>query len=117
LDWFVGGNFRDNFVRISLGLAGMPPRTGRTFARHHDFPDAPRALKKFHCHPTGILQKPSKIGRFRSFFCAMGWNEPLFRVMQFKIANKINGFKHDSYGMALKKFCRMVAAKNSLSNL
>jgi hypothetical protein len=52
VDWFVGGDFRDNIVRISLELAGMPPRPDRTFAWHHDFPDTPQALiqKSFTSH-------------------------------------------------------------------
>jgi hypothetical protein len=34
----------------------------------------------------------------------MAWDEPLFLAMQFKITNKINGFKPVSYGMALNFF-------------
>jgi hypothetical protein len=34
----------------------------------------------------------------------MGWDEPLFLARQFKIANKINGFKPVSHGMALNFF-------------
>jgi hypothetical protein len=34
----------------------------------------------------------------------MGWDEPLFLAMQFKTANKINGFKPISYGKAVKNF-------------
>jgi hypothetical protein len=32
----------------------------------------------------------------------MGWDEPLFLAAQFKTANKINGFKPISHGMAVK---------------
>ena len=45
---------------------------------------------------------------FLTFLCAMGWDEPLFWAMQFKTANKINGFKPVSHGMAVswkKSFC------------
>jgi hypothetical protein len=38
---------------------------------------------------------------FLTFLCAMGWDEPLFWAMQFKTANKINGFKPISCGMAV----------------
>jgi hypothetical protein len=41
---------------------------------------------------------------FLTFLCARGWDEPLFLAMQFKTANKINGFKTISYGMAVKNF-------------
>jgi hypothetical protein len=44
LDWFVGGDFHDNFVHISLGLAGMPARPGRTFAWYHGLPNTPQTL-------------------------------------------------------------------------
>jgi len=46
VDWFVGGDFRDNFVRISLGLAGMPARPGRPFPRHRNFSDAAQQTLK-----------------------------------------------------------------------
>ena len=41
-----------------------------------------------------------KLGVFDVSF-ATGWDEPLFWAMQFKTANKINGFKPVSYGMAV----------------
>jgi hypothetical protein len=39
---------------------------------------------------------------FLTFLCAMGW--AAFLAMQFKTANKINGFKPILYGMAVESF-------------
>ena len=38
-----------------------------------------------------------------TLFESVGWKVSLFWPMQFTIVNKISGFKHDSYGMALNK--------------
>jgi len=85
--WFVGGDFRDDFVRISLGLAGMPARPGRPFPRTQFFgrctanpekvlqtKDAVHSLKiNRHARLSGrhsrparaVWFTPTKIGRYQ----------------------------------------------------
>ena len=50
--------------------------------------------------PQEFHKNPRKLGVFDVSF-ATGWDEPLFWAMQFKTANKINGLKPVSYGMAV----------------
>ena len=44
----------------------------------------------------------------------MGRNVPVKTPAAFKNVNKINGFEHISYGMAVKKFQRWPSSKKSI---
>lgn len=53
--------------------------------------------------------KAQETQAFFTLFKSMGWDVLLFRPMHFTIINKINGFEHDSCGMAV------ISKNNSLT--
>ena len=46
----------------------------------------------------------------------MGWSVPAKTPAEFENVNEINGFVHDSYGMAVKFFCKIKDLQNNFRN-